>query len=379
MNAVERINHFLLQRNNEHLFRKLIITNDLIDLSSNDYLGLSRSAFIRQQVQDDFKNYQFHKSGATGSRLLNGNSLLCEEIEGRLAQIHHAEAALLFNSGFDANVGLISTVIRPKDTIFYDEMVHASIHQGMRLSGAKLIPYKHNQLGDLIQRLNNSDYDIAFLITESVFSMDGDKANLSELAEICAQFRLNLIVDEAHAGGLFGINGSGLCNVSAVEEKCFARIYTFGKAIASHGAAILGTQLLKDYLINFSKNFIYTTALDTHNLLSVKHSYNFIQSNRNQFFKLNTLNNYFYLNVKKLASRFEVCGEGPIFGIIVPGNKNCKEIARYLQMNKLDVRAILSPTVPLGRERLRVVLHSFNTKDEIDRLFSLLLDYKTVI
>ena len=178
---------------------------------------------------------------------------------------------------------------------------------------------------------------------------------------------------------LFGINGSGLCNVSAVEEKCFARIYTFGKAIASHGAAILGTQLLKDYLINFSKNFIYTTALDTHNLLSVKHSYSFIQSNRNQLFKLNNLNNYFYDNINKLASRFEVCGEGPIFGIIVPGNKNCKEIARYLQMNKLDVRAILSPTVPLGRERLRVVLHSFNTKDEIDRLFSLLLDYKTVI
>lgn len=377
MNAEDRINSYLQQRKENHLYRQLTVNQDNIDFSSNDYLGLSRSAFIKQQVAKEYKNYQFQKSGATGSRLLNGNSALYEEVEELLAKTHHSEAALIYNSGFDANVGLISTVIRPNDTIFYDEMVHASIHQGMRLSGAKLIAYKHNNYEDLEEKLKaNSTYEVAFIITESIFSMEGDRPDLKKMAELAATYEVELIVDEAHATGLFGSGGSGLCNEAGIEDKCFARIYTFGKAIGSHGAVVIGSQNLKEYLINFSKNFIYSTALEIHNLLCVKHSYIYLQNNINQLFKLIYLNNYFKNKSNELKDRFEIRGDGPIFGIIVPGNKKCKDLAFYLQSHNLDVRAILSPTVPEGLERLRIILHNFNTSGEIDQLFLLLIDYK---
>ena len=377
MNAANRINDFLEQRKENNLYRKLQNTNNLIDLSSNDYLGLSRSAFIRQQVELDYRNYQFHKSGATGSRLLNGNSALFEEVEALLAKTHHAEAALLFNSGFDANVGLISTLIRPNDAIFYDELVHASIYQGMKLSGAKLIPFKHNNYIDLEEQLKTiKGFEVGFIITESLFSMEGDKADLRKLAEFASAYKVELVIDEAHATGLFGSKGSGLCNEAGIEDKCLARIYTFGKAIGSHGAVVVGSLKLKEYLINFSKNFIYSTALETHNLLCVKHTYFYLQSNINQLDSLFKLNEYFVERAEVLKDKFEVCGEGPIFGILIPGNKQCKNLAVYLQKHNLDVRAIVSPTVPKGQERLRVILHSYNTPAEIDRLFSLLIDYK---
>ena len=376
MNAAERIQHFLQQRKEHHLLRQLTVNQNLIDFSSNDYLGLSRSAFIRQQVENDYQNYQYHKSGATGSRLLNGNSSLYEEVEALMAKTHHAEAALLFNSGFDANVGLISTLIRPEDVIFYDELVHASIHQGMKLSGAEMVAFRHNDCVDLEGKLKTSTHKIRFIITESLFSMEGDKADLVKLSKLAEVYRAELIIDEAHATGLFGSNGSGLCNETGIEEKCLARVYTFGKAIGSHGAAVLGSRQLKDYLINFSRNFIYSTALETHNLLSVKHTYFYLHKNVNQIVGLFKLNQYFKIKMNELKGRFQVCGEGPIFGIIVPGNKQCRGLAVYLQKYNFDIRAILSPTVPKGTERLRVILHSYNTSVEIDQLFELLLDYK---
>jgi 8-amino-7-oxononanoate synthase len=377
MNVTNRINDYLELRKENNLYRKLQNTNNLIDLSSNDYLGLSRSAFIRQQVELDYKNFQFHKSGATGSRLLNGNSALFEEVEALLAKTHHAEAALLFNSGFDANVGLISTLIRPNDAIFYDELVHASIYQGMKLSGAKLISYKHNDYADLEHLLKATEsHEVGFIITESLFSMEGDKADLKKLAEFASTYKVELVIDEAHATGLFGSKGSGLCNAAGIEDKCLARIYTFGKAIGSHGAVVVGSLKLKEYLINFSKNFIYSTALETHNLLRVKHSYFYLQNNINQLYSLFKLNKYFIKRAEVLKDKFQVCGDGPIFGILVAGNKQCKDLAIYLQKHNLDVRAIVSPTVPKGKERLRIILHSYNQPAEIDRLFALLIDYK---
>lgn len=377
MSAEDSIRQYLQQRNEQSLYRQLSVNQYLIDFSSNDYLGLSRSALIRQQVAEASKNYQFHKSGATGSRLLNGNSELYEQVEQLLASHHHAESALLFNSGFDANVGLIATVARPDDIIYYDELVHASIHQGMRLSGAELRAFLHNDYSDLVSKMEGRNgFKNAFIITESVFSMEGDQADLNILANLADQYHAELIVDEAHATGIFGSRGSGLCNEMGVEARCFARVYTFGKAMGGHGAVVVGKAWLKEYLINFSKNFIYTTALDTHSLLSVEHAYFFVQNNVNQFFKLKNIINYFRFRVTELKGKFELRGSGPIFGVIVPGNEPCRKLAVYLQQHGLDVRAILSPTVPEGQERLRVILHSFNTKEQVDYLLSLLIDYK---
>jgi 8-amino-7-oxononanoate synthase len=375
MTITDRITHYLNQRRENQLYRQLSLPNQRIDFSSNDYLGLTRSAFIQQQVALELNEVKF-PSGATGSRLLSGNSSIYEELELFLADFHHAEAALLFNSGFDANVGLISTVVQQTDVIFYDELVHASIHQGMKLSGAQLIGFRHNDLEDLRSKLNTyASIPVKFIVVESVYSMEGDRADLKKLAELSRATGAELIVDEAHANGLFGSNGSGLCEAAGIEQECFARVYTFGKAIGTHGAVVTGSRQLKDYLINFSKNFIYSTALDTANLLRVKHSYLFIQSNNNQLIRLFKLINYFKNKIQQQKLPFEIRGEGPVFGIIAGDNQVCRKLSEYLQNNGLDIRPILSPTVPKGSERLRVIIHSFNTEQEVDKLFNYLIEY----
>jgi 8-amino-7-oxononanoate synthase len=377
LNINTRIKDYLINRKENHLYRQLTVNESLIDFSSNDYLGFTRSGFIKQQVDIEYNNLKLSKTGATGSRLLNGNSELYEELEQLLAETHHAEAALLFNSGFDANVGLISTVVRPNDIIFYDELVHASIHQGMQLSGAKLVTFRHNNLTDLEEKLKTKDKgQIGFIITESVFSMEGDMPNLNKLADLAFIYEVELIIDEAHATGLFGRNGAGCCNVAKIENKCFARVYTFGKAIGSHGAVVVGSQTLKDYLVNFSKPFIYSTALDMHNLLSVKHSYFYLQKPINQCIKIKNLILYFKYKFNSLKGKFLLIGDGPIFGILVSGNENCRKIANYLQENGFDIRPIVAPTVPKGTERLRIILHSYNSTNEIDLLCNLLTDYQ---
>lgn len=377
MDVENRIKQYLEQRSKLGLLRKLTLVTDKIDFSSNDYLGLSRSAFLRQQIEAEYKQYRNQPAGATGSRLLNGNFELHEAVEQLLATHFHAESATLFNSGFDANVGLISTVARPGDYIFYDELMHASVHQGMMLSGAILVAFKHNDLEDLERKLNQIDTSInSFIITESVFSMEGDKADLRQMADLSSKYNANLIVDEAHATGIFGSHGSGLCNELNIENKCFARVYTFGKAMGGHGAVVVGAAWLKTYLINFSKNFIYTTAMDTHTLLSVKHSIFHAQLFANQRNKLFLLIQYFEEEIRASALVYRVYGNGPIFGIIVPGNDFCRVFSVFLQQNGLDVRPILSPTVPIGAERLRVIIHSYNTKAQIEFLISLLVDYK---
>ncbi len=376
MSIEQRMQSFLALRKQNNLYRNLKNTNDLIDFSSNDYLGISRSAYVRQKTELEYQKYQYSKSGSTGSRLLNGNSVLYEALEQDLANFHHAEAALIYNSGFDANVGLVSTVIQKDDYVFFDAFIHASLHQGIKLSNSKSVLYNHNDYVDLEQKLQLTPTNAQkFIITESIFSMEGDKADLLELVRLSKQYNALLIIDEAHATGLFGVNGSGLCNEFDIEKECFARIYTFGKAIGMHGAVIVGSHLLKSYLINFSKNFIYSTALDTHTLLSVKHSYCFLQLFLNQRIKLFKLISYFNSRVHALDLRNTIVGEGPIFGLVVPGSEECRKLALYLQNNGLDVRPIVYPTVERGKERLRIILHSYNTQNEIDILLSLIVEY----
>lgn len=372
MFPLDRIRSYLNKRRGEHLERRLTLRDDLIDLSSNDYLGLSRSAYIHQEVISDLKSGNFMKGSATGSRLLNGNSALAERLESFLADFHHGEAALLFNSGYDANAGLLATVARPGDVIYYDELAHASIHQGLKLSGATCIAFNHNDTAHLQSLLQERP---GFIVTESLFSMEGDMAPLRELADIARSNGMALIVDEAHANGIYGRQGSGLCEVAGVEADCFARVYTFGKALGSHGAVVVGSADLKQYLVNFCKPFIYSTAQDTAVLLRVEHAYKFIQNDKIQLNKLLKLNNYFKNMFSSAFPGLELRGTGPVYGLIWSGNASCRALAAYLQQNGLDIRPIVSPTVPEGSERLRISLHSFNTEKEIDLLIRLLQQY----
>ena len=243
--------HLLTQREEANAFRFLSNRRGLIDFSSNDYLGLSKGG-------DEFNGIQVKGSG--GSRLLAGNYPEIEQFEKFLSEFHKCESALMFNSGYNANVGFFSSVPQKGDTILYDELIHASVKDGMRLSFAKSYSFKHNSIDDLNKKLKHAEGDV-YVVVEGVYSMDGDSAPLLDLANFCNQEGLILVVDEAHSIGVFGKCGEGLVQSLGIEDRVPIRIVTFGKAIGAHGAAVLSDATVKSFLINFEGNNYYLKNL----------------------------------------------------------------------------------------------------------------------
>ncbi|MBK8657620.1 MAG: 8-amino-7-oxononanoate synthase [Bacteroidetes bacterium] len=361
----------LQQRKDEGRYRTLKLLNGLIDFTSNDYLGLAHDSKLQAIVAEETNKVQCNKFGSTGSRLLSGNSYYAEMLEQKLAAFHHAEAALLFNSGFDANYGLLSTLPYTSDTILYDELVHASIHDGVRNSKASSIPFAHNNLEDLGHKITKA-HGRLYVVVESIFSMNGDTAPLNALVKICEQYDAGLIVDEAHATGIFGAAGRGLVVELGLESNVLARVHTFGKAIGASGAAIVSSQALKDFLINYCRPFIFSTAPPLHTLAAINCAYDLLQQEpwRLQQLKQNIM--LFKSEMSKHTNIQWLPSDSPIQSIIFPGNENVKSIANALQQQGLDVRPILSPTVPKGQERIRICLHTFNTKEEVIKLASVI-------
>jgi 8-amino-7-oxononanoate synthase len=353
------------ERRNAESLRQLRLPKGQVDFCSNDYLGVVKNKLIEMATSLGQKSFSH---GSTGSRLLAGNYALIEETERMLAVFHQAEAALIFNSGYDANLGLLSSVPRRGDTIIYDYLVHASIRDGMRLSFAQSLSFAHNDCEDLEKKLQHAAGNI-FVVTESVFSMDGDQAPLAEIVELCRKYQAHLIVDEAHATGVIGKRGEALAQSLGLQQDCFARIYTFGKALGCHGAAVLGSQELHDYLINFSRPFIYSTSLPETAIAAIGTSYQIFPNMVHEREYLGSLIDKFQ---KARIAYNRLSGNTPIQVVIIPGNEKVKQVADKLQANGLDVRPILYPTVPKGSERLRIVLHSFNTSTELDKLIFLL-------
>jgi len=348
------LNKKLAERKNQHAYRQLRLTKNKIDFCSNDYLGISRASLL-SAVKGELS------SGSTGSRLISGNYPLIEETEKIIAAFHDAETGLIFNSGYDANVGLLSCIAQRGDTILYDQLSHASIRDGIRLGFAQSFSFAHNDLEDLEKKLKRVQGNI-FVVTESVFSMDGDLASLKAISEHCEKHNANLIVDEAHGTGVVGQKGEGLVQLLGLQKKCLARMHTFGKALGCHGAIVLGSERLQNYLINFSRAFIYTTSLPEISVDAIKNSYEIFPTMTDQRQHLQQLIG----NFQGAAVKFEkLKSSTPIQVVIIPGNDEVKKIAFYLQEHHLDVRAILYPTVPAGSERLRIVLHSFNTNEEL--------------
>jgi 8-amino-7-oxononanoate synthase len=366
MKLPKKIQAKLQGRKENNNLRKLPVTADGIDFSSNDYLGFAASETIFQKTHQLLINRKLIQNGATGSRLLSGNHELYQEVEAQLCTFHNSEAALLFNSGYDANIGFFSSVPQRGDIIFYDEFIHASIRDGVGMSLAKSYKFKHNDLEDLQEKIQKAihsktaDQEI-YVVTESVFSMDGDTPDLPQLTQICKHHNCFLIIDEAHALGVFGENGQGLLHELQLENEVFARIYTFGKALGCHGAAILGSEMLKNYLVNFSRSFIYTTGLSPHAVANIKVAYEELQET-NAIEKLKKIIQTFQEVTKDLNF---ITGNAAIHCCILPGNDNVKNIANTLQESGFQVKSILSPTVPKGKERLRFCLHSYNTEAEL--------------
>ena len=370
-------------RKKDETFRQLISLNGLIDFLSNDYLGLATNETLFSKTFQLLLNEGVASNGSGGSRLLSGNHKLYDKLEPLLASFYKANSALVFNSGYDANIGLFSAVPQRGDLIFYDEFVHASIREGIRMSNAKSYSFTHNNLSSLIEKVNlnltrneNDDLNI-YIVTESVFSMDGDTPNLKDFVDYAKENGFYLIVDEAHAVGVLGENGEGLVAQLGLENDVFARTVTFGKAFGCHGAAILGTEDLRDFLINFAKSFIYTTALTPHTLATIVTAHSFLQElSKEPKLKLKENIDYFksQVHTHKLEKYF-IPSQTAIQCCVIPGAKKVKLVSKKLIDKGFNSKAILSPTVPEGQERLRFCLHSFNSKEEIGLLIKLLSSY----
>ncbi|MFV5690960.1 aminotransferase class I/II-fold pyridoxal phosphate-dependent enzyme [Flavobacterium sp. LT1R49] len=363
----------LESRKQNNALRQLPLPIKGIDFASNDYLGLSKSETIFQETHQYLIETNEIKNGATGSRLLSGNHKLYPETETYIAQFHKSESALIFNSGYDANVGFFSSLPQKGDLILYDELCHASIRDGIQLSNAKGYKFNHNDFEDLERLILRNQNSVIYIVTESVFSMDGDTPNLEELVQVSEKHNCYLVVDEAHALGVFGEKGEGLVQDLNLQDQVFARIITFGKGLGCHGAAILGAPELRDYLVNFSRSFIYTTGLSPHSVATILMGYHYLDKEKQNIELLRA--NIIHFNQEKnllgLKQLF-VRSKSAIQSAIISGNENVKSIALKLQEKGFDVKAILSPTVPEGQERLRFCLHSFNSKEEISEVMRLL-------
>ncbi|MBD1397194.1 aminotransferase class I/II-fold pyridoxal phosphate-dependent enzyme [Pontibacter sp. JH31] len=366
-NLINKLQQKLAERAAQGNLRTLKNTAGLIDFCSNDYLGLARSEKLRALIQKEEDNYAHLPLGATGSRLLSGNHGLFEELEGIIASYHHGEAALLFNSGYMANVGLLSALPQRGDTVFYDESSHASMKDGLRLSFAKSFSFRHNSVEDLKLKLKHATGQV-YVVVESVYSMDGDKAPLQELAQLCEAQGAALIVDEAHAVGLYGPKGEGLTVALGLEKQVFAQIITYGKAMGSHGAAVVGPQLLREFLINYSRAFIYTTGLPTHALLALKCGYTLLPELTPARERVQQLANLLYQKLNKLSGIRCTPENSVILSVFPQQPRQLKMLAAALQKAGFDVRPVFAPTVPTGTERLRVIVHAYNSEEEIDGL-----------
>jgi 8-amino-7-oxononanoate synthase len=357
--------------------RQLPIGNHSVDFASNDYLGFSKNETLFKTTHEYLMQQGILENGATGSRLLSGNHPLYPLTEAFIADFHDSPSALLFNSGYDANVGFFSAVPQKGDYILYDELCHASIRDGIQLSHAKGYKFKHNDFEDLellIQRCHTERsrgnlHNEIYIVTESVFSMDGDCPNMEELVAVSEQYNCYLVVDEAHALGVFGDKGEGLVQFLGLQDHFFARIVTFGKGLGCHGAVVLGSEALSSYLVNFARSFIYTTGLSPHSVATILMGYQTLASHTPSILDLKK--NILHFNQEK--NRFSlkplfVRSKSAIQSAIIPGNANVKRIAKQLQDKGFDVKPILSPTVPAGQERLRFCLHSYNTEAQISEV-----------
>jgi 8-amino-7-oxononanoate synthase len=357
----------LQKRKEEGILRSLPQKSDGIDFYSNDYLGLARNkGFQEILVKNVLENPQL-LSGSTGSRLISGNSFVITKAEEYISQEHQYESALLFPSGYNANLALFSTLPTRHDTIIVDEQIHRSVHDACKMSHAKKLKFKHNDpehLEDILKRQNGHCY----VAIESLYSMAGEIAPLEEIAKITEKYNASLLVDEAHA---FGVFGYGLVNTLQLQNKVLATVVTYGKALGTHGAAILTNKLIKNYLVNFASPFIYTTSAHDFLWMSIQKGYEFIKVNSELSIELQKNIEIF----REQNLRNPSAENSPIQAIIIPDNHQLRTLKDRLFEDGFLTYAVFSPTVKEGTERLRICLHSFNTKEEILELTKVIKEF----
>jgi len=373
MKHEERLEQRLSAYAKRGMQRSLRYQPDLINFSSNDYLGLARNSYLLAQ----FGQEKYEQMGATGSRLLSGHHPAMVDLEQQLAQFYEAEAALLFNTGYLGNLGLVSALLQRGDALYYDALAHASLHDALKLAKGEAFAFAHNDMVDLEQQLAQHRGGLRYIWVESLYSMDGDQAPLLALVDLAERYEAALLVDEAHATACFGPNGGGLLQDLGLSQRVFARLHTFGKAIGAHGAVILGSQTLRNYLINFARPLIYTTAMSLPQIghLSLVYRYLEQEGHRLRAELGQRLAYYLKLREKLLLSDYLTANRGPIQAIFWPGNAEVLALSAHLMAAGFDLRPIRYPTVARGEERLRICLRADMDLRDILALLETLATY----
>jgi 8-amino-7-oxononanoate synthase len=416
--------------------------HELLDFSSNDYLGLANSKKQQETVESKYKAHTSKHPpphlGSTGSRLLSGNSSLALGLETFLATVHNRPAALLCNSGYDANLSLLSSLPLPDDVIIMDDLVHNSLIMGVRMSripSTRVYFFRHNDFNDLERVLSEVTAKMTreppmkrciFVVIESVYSMDGDISPVEEILNLSLRYKARVVVDEAHGLGVFGhtnrqdmkksialaeskyntdasnsmhnstthivhqCGGTGVLAALNLEHHpaLLAGVFTFGKAAGCHGAVITGSKVLIDYLVNYARPFIYSTSLPSHSLCAIKCSYDVMIGDdgerlRRRVFHLVSLFR------SSLLDELDKCGDfdasqsfllpspTPIQAVLCRGNENCIRMANLLRRRgHIMVYPIRSPTVAKSEERIRIIIHAHNTEGQVLHLVKSIMTFK---
>lgn len=328
----------------------------LLNLSSNNYLNIADNQAITQEFLDNVGNrYSF---GSASARLLTGTLPVYQELEELLSSLYGKESALLYNSGYHANVGISSALNQKGDVVFSDKLNHASIIDGMRLSEGKFFRFPHNDMHALEKLLERGrkNFNNAFIITESVFSMDGDIEDLKKIVELKKKYNCIMIIDEAHAFGVFGEKGLGVAEELGIIDDVDLLVGTFGKAIGSMGAFVTGSKTMIDFLINKSRSFIFSTALPPINIAFSKWIIETQISKTAQKRK----------NMLNLAKKFG--SQSHIIPVVIGENKDTVDLCEVLFHNGYFTLPIRPPTVPVGTSRLRLSLTADIREEELQTL-----------
>ena len=335
-----------------------------VNFCSNDYLGLAVSPVLRERVAEAVRKAE--RVGGTGSRLLSGQAEEWRELEENFARFAGTESALFFTTGYAANVGLLSSLVGRDDVIFSDERNHASLIDGMRLSGACKVIYPHlnlNALEDALRRATGPPVR-KVVVTESVFSMDGDLAPLPEIVNLAEKYDAVVILDEAHATAVRGPGGRGLAGAAGLTHRVLAIVHMCGKALASAGAFVCGSALLKEHLLNHARTFVFSTALPPYFAAQIQAALDLAQDMDED--RRTLLERASWFRAALQADGFDVAGSGSqIVPVILGQNNTTLDAAEHLQREGFAVRAIRPPTVPEGGARLRLSLNTRVAPEEL--------------
>ncbi len=347
-----------------------------IDFSSNDYLGLSSHPKVKEAAKKAIDEFGY---GAGASRLMSGDLKLHHLLEDRTAKFKHKEAALVFNSGYQANIGIVSSLCSKADCIFSDRLNHASIVDGILLSGARFFRFRHSDTEhlELLLKKERKKFREALVITESIFSMDGDKSPLKDIARLKEKYDFKFMVDEAHATGVFGVDGSGLVKEEGVTDKVDLIMGTFSKALGGFGAYLACSKKVARYLINSCRSFIYSTALPAAVIAGNLMSIQLIEKEPWRRIKLLDLSCFFRGVLQK--NGFKPLGASQIVPIVIGDNLKTVEFAQGMQKKGFWVLPIRPPTVPQGQALLRFSLIVNHEKEILSNLVDELANIRAIL